>query len=363
MAETALQRPAGDDTGSFTSEKLLLIVLIGATVLAFTVCFLIIAPFVPALTWALALAVIAYPVHDRIATRIRNGDLAAALSVVLLALVVIAPLIFIGSQIINLAAEGVKTLQDQIESGAWRTRIEANPGIAGMVHWVEQQVNLRDAAVGLADGIRSRLGGWVTGTAWTIMQLFIALFALFFFFRDRREILGGVRSLIPLSNREINEVFARVAGMIRASVFGTVMVSLAQGTLGGLMFWILGLPAPAFWALVMSLFALIPTLGAPVVWAPAAALLAAQGSWGKALILVAWGVLAVGLIDNLLYPMLVGREMRLHTLAVFFAVVGGLFLFGASGIVLGPVALALTLALVDILRRRTAHGRSAEAPT
>jgi predicted PurR-regulated permease PerM len=169
--------------------------------------------------------------------------------------------------------------------------------------------------------------------------------------------------MIPLSHREINEVFARVAGMIRASVFGTIMVSLAQGTLGGLMFWILGLPAPAFWALVMSLFALIPTLGAPVVWVPAAAVLAAQGSWGKALILVAWGMVAVGLIDNLLYPVLVGREMRLHTLAIFVAVVGGLFLFGASGIVLGPVALALMLALIDILRRRTAHGRSAEAPT
>jgi predicted PurR-regulated permease PerM len=169
--------------------------------------------------------------------------------------------------------------------------------------------------------------------------------------------------MIPLSNREVDDVFAFVASMIRATVFGNILTSIAQGTLGGLMFWILGIPAPALWALVMFFTSLVPSLGAPVVWVPAAAMLAAQGHWGKAVILTAWGALAVGTIDNILYPILVGREIRLHTLAVFLAVVGGLFVFGASGLVLGPVALALMLALIDILRRRTAHGRSAEEPT
>jgi predicted PurR-regulated permease PerM len=196
-----------------------------------------------------------------------------------------------------------------------------------------------------------------------VMQIAITLFALFFFFRDRREIMNGLRSLVPLSNREATEVFRRIRGMIRASILGTVVVAFVQGSLGGLMFWFLGLPAPVLWALVMSVLAMIPTLGAPVVWVPAAAFLAAQGSWGKAIILVAWGMLAVGLIDNLLYPMLVGKEMQLHTLVVFLAVIGGLFLLGASGIVLGPVVLAITLALIDILRRRTARGRDAEEPT
>ena len=112
----------------------------------------------------------------------------------------------------------------------------------------------------------------------------------------------------------------------------------------------------------MAVVAVIPFLGAFVIWAPAAVFLLLEGDWGKALILTGWGVFVVGLIDNLLYPMLVGKEMRLHTLPVFFAIVGGLFVYGAPGVILGPVTLAVTLALLDILRRRTAHGKPVDQP-
>ena len=364
MADHVLEEsPVRKEPAAIDRDRLLFYGLLAATAAGLVVCLLIAAPFVPALTWALALAVIAHPVHDRIAARVHNADIAAGISVVLVAVLLVAPLVLIGSQIVDQAATGVQFVQEQMESGEWRAKAQQTPYIGPAIAWIEQQVNLRDAVASAAGAVRERAGRVLQGTAWTIMQLFISLFALFFFFRDRRQVLGGLRSMVPLSNREVNEVFDRIRSMVRASVFGTVMVSLAQGTLGGLMFWFLGLPAPALWALVMSVFALIPTLGAPVVWVPPAAVLAAQGSWGKAAILAAWGTLAVGLIDNLLYPVLVGKEMRLHTLVVFVAVVGGLFLFGASGIVLGPVALAITLALIDVIRRRTAFGRSADEPT
>jgi predicted PurR-regulated permease PerM len=363
MSTTTLRRRPDEDAGAFTREKLQVGVLLVATALASAACLYFTSPFIPALTWALALAVITWPVYRRIARRLRKPDLAAGLSVVLIAIVLIAPVVLIGAQIVNQALEGVQTFQQQVQSGEWRTRAEANPQIAGILHWIEQHADLRGGAVGLMDAVRNRLGNWVKGTAWTLIQFGVALFSLFFFFRDRREVLGAVRSLIPLSNSEVDEVFDRVASMIRATVFGNILTSLAQGTLGGLMFWILGIPAPALWGLVMFFTSLIPSLGAPVVWVPAAAMLAAQGHWGKAAILTAWGAFAVGMIDNVLYPILVGREIRMHTLAVFIAVVGGMFVWGASGLVLGPVALALLLALIDILRRRTAHGRSAEEPT
>jgi predicted PurR-regulated permease PerM len=110
----------------------------------------------------------------------------------------------------------------------------------------------------------------------------------------------------------------------------------------------------------MAVLAVVPVLGAFVVWVPAALFLALTGSWGKALILVGWGGLVVSLIDNLLYPVLVGQRLRLHTLPVFIAIVGGLALFGSAGLVLGPVTLAITVALVEVWRRRTAGGRAAE---
>ena len=110
----------------------------------------------------------------------------------------------------------------------------------------------------------------------------------------------------------------------------------------------------------MALFAVVPVLGTFVVWVPAALFLALEGHWGKALILTAWGGIIVASIDNLLYPTLVGQRMRLHTLPVFIAILGGLALFGAVGLVLGPVTLAVTVALIDIWRRRTAGGHTAE---
>jgi predicted PurR-regulated permease PerM len=182
------------------------------------------------------------------------------------------------------------------------------------------------------------------------------LFVLFFLLRDRHRGLAALRSVVPLSEAEADKIFRRVADTIHATVFGTLLVAAVQGALGGLMFWWLGLPAPLLWGLIMGLLAIVPVLGAFVIWVPAALFLALQGDWGKALILTAWGAFVIGLIDNLLYPIFVGKKLRLHTALVFIAIVGGLALFGGSGVILGPVVLAITDALIEIWRRRTAAG-------
>ncbi len=156
----------------------------------------------------------------------------------------------------------------------------------------------------------------------------------------------------PLSQAEINRLFGRVADTVYATVYGTLTVSAVQGLLGGLMFWWLGLPAPLFWGVVMALLAAVPVVGAFVVWIPAALFLALEGSWGKALILTAWGGLVVGTIDNLLRPILVGKRLKLHTILAFISVVGGLILFGPSGLILGPVGLTVTTELLEIWRHR-----------
>jgi predicted PurR-regulated permease PerM len=208
------------------------------------------------------------------------------------------------------------------------------------------------------------LGPWVpsvvVGSAWTVAGLLMTLFILFFFFRDSGPALEMLRSLIPLSRKEADEVFGRITDTIHASIYGQVAVAIVQGTLGGCMFWILGLPAPVFWGFVMALLALVPMLGTFLVWGPAAIFLALGGQWGKAIVLVAWGAVAIGFIDNLLYPFLVRTRMRLHTLLVFFAILGGISLMGAAGVVVGPLILSVTDALIDIWRRRTAHGRAAD---
>jgi predicted PurR-regulated permease PerM len=135
-----------------------------------------------------------------------------------------------------------------------------------------------------------------------------------------------------------------------------------QGTLGGLMFWWLGLPAPLLWGIVMALLAVIPVLGAFIIWVPAALFLLVTGHEVQALILILWGAIVVGGIDNLLYPILVGKRMKIHTVLAFISLVGGVMLFGPSGLVLGPVIFAVTQQLLQIWHRHNVNSRAASQP-
>jgi predicted PurR-regulated permease PerM len=145
-----------------------------------------------------------------------------------------------------------------------------------------------------------------------------------------------------------------VAETVHAIAYGTLAVAAVQGSLAGLMFWVLGLPTPLLWGLVMGLLSIVPVLGAFIIWIPAAILLVLDGSWIRAVILAAWGGIVVGSIDNVLRPMFVGNRLRLHTIPAFMSIVGGLLLFGAPGFILGPLAGTLTMLIVEFWLRRQA---------
>jgi predicted PurR-regulated permease PerM len=142
----------------------------------------------------------------------------------------------------------------------------------------------------------------------------------------------------------------RTREVIDASVYGVITIAIIQGTLGGLAFWVLGIRSAIIWAVVMTFLSMVPMLGAFIVWVPAAIYLAITGQVMKAVLLALWGTLVIGMIDNFLRPKLVGSRTRLHELLIFFAVLGGLNVFGVLGVVLGPVVLAVTLSLLDVYK-------------
>lgn len=359
-SQPTARTPRDPEDGWFSRERVLALTLLGLTVLALYLCYLLIRPFLPVLAFALALAVITHPLYRAIQQRVRWPDLAAGVAVVAVGLLVVTPIILVGQTLIVQLGAGIKTLQAEIQSGHWREVIGRVPWLGRVVAWLETEVDPAAVAGRAGELIGPYVPSVVVGSAWTVAGLLITLFILFFFFRDSRPALDMLRSLVPLSHTEADEVFGRIADTIHASIYGSVAVAFVQGTLGGLMFWILGLPAPIFWGFVMALLALVPMLGTFLVWGPAAIFLALNGQWGKALVLVAWGAIAIGLIDNVLYPLLVRKRMRLHTLPVFFAILGGIALVGAAGVVVGPLILSITDALIDVWRRRTAHGRVAD---
>ncbi len=245
----------------------------------------------------------------------------------------------------------------QVQSGAaqdWLTEtVDRIPWLNRLVDEALGLVNLRQAAQGTAGFIAGRLRGLLTGSVATVTQMVLMLFTLFFLFRDRREAARAFRSQLPLSESQRDQLIKRMSNTIEATLQGSLTIAAIQGALGGIMFWILSVPTALVWALVMALLATIPSLGTFLVWMPVTIYLAVTGHWVKALILLLWGTFVIGTVDNLLYPTLVGRKMQLHTVPVLFAVLGGIGLFGISGIVLGPLVLTTAVTLLRIWNRGT----------
>lgn len=350
------------DSGWLSRERAMALALIAITVIVFYLCYLLALPFLPALAWGLALAIVAYPVHRRIERVLGRPSIAAGISVALVGAVLILPCFFVAQRLITEAISRVEAVQEYLSEDRWQETLAAHPNLASAVDWLNVNVDISQEFQATAKNVASKLPGYLNGSLWTVAQLLITLLVVFYFLRDRHVVLQSLRRMTPLSNPEADRMFDRVDDTIHASVFGSLMVALIQGTMGGLIFWMLGLPTPLLWGSVMALLAIVPMLGTFVVWLPTAVFLILQGHYVKAMILVAWGSIAIGLIDNLLYPVLVGKRMRMHPLLIFIAVVGGLGLFGAAGIVLGPVVVAVTSGILDVWRQRTAFGGAADAP-
>lgn len=342
---------AANDWGSHSHVQTL--VLMAVSALGLYLCYRLAAPFLPALAWALALAVLFSPFQRWLESKLQRPSLAAGVSVLVIGLIVVVPATFVGHRLVLQAATGAELIETKINSGEWRRALETQPLLAPLADWIERTLDLPGNVKTLATWLTTSAGSIVKGSVVQVIGFCLIFYLLFYFLRDRRAALQSLRSLSPLSAAEMNRLFGRVADTIYATVYGTLAVSAVQGLLGGLMFWWLGLPAPLLWGLVMGLLAVVPVLGAFVVWIPATLFLALEGSWGKALILTVWGGVVVAGIDNVLYPILIGNRLKLHTIPAFISVVGGLILFGPSGLILGPVALTITIMLLEIWRSRT----------
>ena len=350
----------GPNQGWWTREQLMTVALFILTVLLLYGCYRVARPLLMALTLAVAIAVAAFPLHRWVSRKIKARSLAAGATLLLVIIVIVVPAFFIGQQVAREAAKGVDQLRANLTPENWEQFQKEHPRVGAIVDRIEREVDLRDTlqqAAGAASGTALLA---VKGSVQGIVQTFIVFFFLFFLFRDWERALAGLRSVLPLTDREADTLFEVVGDTISAVINGMLLVALAQGTLGGLIFWWLGLPAPILWGAVMALLSFLPMLGTGIIWVPAAGFLALQGHWIKAAILTAWGVLAIGLVDNFMYPTLVGKKIRLHMIAVFVALLGGVTLFGFAGVILGPLFFAMAYGILKVWRQRTAGGETAE---
>ena len=324
--------------------------------IALYVCWLMLQPFFNVLLWATVLAVVFYPMHRRVRARMGRPTLAAVLSTLLVIVFILLPVTFITVAVVR-ELTGAAT---RLQAGMADFSLASYPRVQWAMDWVDQYIHLdREAAQKF---VIARMQTWgsalasstlvvVGGAVGAIVQMVLVVFTLFYLFRDGERIKQAAYRMLPIERVQAHDIALRTREVIAATVNGVLVIAAIQGTLGTLIFSILGLPSPLLWGVVMFFLCMIPMAGAFLVWAPAAIYLAVTGHYVKALVLVGWGVVVIGSIDNVLSPRLVGQRAKLHELLVFFAVLGGLEVFGVLGLVLGPVVVAITLALIEMVRQ------------
>ncbi|MET0648643.1 MAG: AI-2E family transporter [Pyrinomonadaceae bacterium] len=340
--------------------------LMVATVVAVYLCWKMLQPFIEVVLWAVVLVIVFFPIHRRIQARVGSPGWSAVLSCLLVIFIILVPLTLLTFAVVNEIGNFAQMLQPKQDgtggaAGAAAGLFDPNsPYLGPVVRWVGQYYDVSKLASqefiaerlkGVSGAIASRTLGFVGGAVGFIVEVFFVIFTMYYLFRDGERMRAAAYDMMPLSGPQAREILDRTGEVIGASVYGVLVIAVIQGVLGGLAFWLLGLPSPLLWGVVMIFLSMIPMLGAFIVWVPAAIYLALTGDWGKAIILAVWGALVIGSVDNFLRPKLVGERTRLHELLVFFSVLGGLQVFGVLGIVLGPVIVAITIALLDILRQ------------
>ena len=243
-------------------------------------------------------------------------------------------------------------ISPMLDADHWAQLLDNHPRLAPALRWINERLDLPDLIQAAVSWIAGRSGPIVRASFSGAINLLLTFYFLFYILRDREKAVALARETLPLSGSEFSKISNQFTNTIFATVVGTAAVSALQGALGGGMFWWLGLPAPVFWGVLMGLVAVVPFLGAFVIWVPAALFLALSGHFASAAILTFWGTIVVGLVDNVVYPILVGRKLMMHTVPSFIAIVGGVILWGAPGVVLGPLVVSISLSLIEIWKAR-----------
>jgi len=315
----------------------------------------ILLPFYGAVFWAAVLAILFAPLHNRLLVALKmRRNLAASLTLLFCVLMVVIPVTLLVSSLIHEASGIYQRLRTgDINVGAYVQQVLAN-----LPPWMTSILD----RLGLNDigAIQKRMlagsaqtGQFIASHAANVGQLTmdfflsfgIMLYVLFFLLRDGGELVARIKQAIPLDVDYKRNLFIKFTTVIQATVKGNVIVAAVQGMLGGIIFAILGIPSAILWGTAMAFLSLLPAIGAALIWAPVAIYFLVTGVIWKGIALAAFGVFVIGLIDNILRPILVGKDTQIPDYVILVSTVGGMALFGLNGFVIGPTIAALFIAV------------------
>jgi predicted PurR-regulated permease PerM len=344
--------PPDHSRGALRFRQAFLLLLVAGISLLFI---LVIRRFLLAVLLAAVLAGLAYPLYRRLLRRVRGRRALASVATILVLLLGVA--LPLAGFLAMVAAEAVQVSQ---EAGGWfqeqrgrlddlRRLVERVPFAARLMPEPgELAEQFRDAAGTAGGALMGTVAAATRGTMGFFLQLFVMLYAMFFFLMDGPAILRQILYYIPLDPAEEEALLERFVSVTRATLKGSLLIGAIQGAAAGLAFWAAGVPGAAFWGTVMVVLSVIPAVGAALVWVPAVVYLFLVGKVVAGIALLVWCALVVSTIDNFLRPRLVGRDARMSDLLILLSTLGGIFVFGAVGFIVGPIVAALFVSIWHI---------------
>ena len=320
-----------------------------------TVAFLwIIKTFAYPIFWAAIIAGMFYPIYKFFNKKLKVPNLSTAITMMIVLVIIVVPLILIGTLVVSQSIDMYNSLSQN--TGNIKT------GINTAVEWIRNnpltaQLNIDQSAITqkfteLAQTLTSFLlnsaKNFTQNSVVFLIMLFITFYSLFFFIRDGEKLLKKLMHLCPLGDEQEKMLYNKFTSTTRATIKGSLIIGLIQGTLGGLMFWVAGINGAIIWGLLMVLLASVPGIGPYFVWVPAAIVMIILGHTWTGIGMILFGALVIGTIDNILRPMLVGKDSQMHPLLVLLSTLGGIAVFGISGFIIGPIIASLMLAFWEM---------------
>lgn len=318
----------------------------------------IIWPFFGAILWATVFAILFAPLFRRLKRGLRNsGTLAATATLAIVVAMVIVPLIFLAASLAG-EASGVyeRVRSGEVSFGRYfRQMLDALPSWArsalervGLDDVGSLQSRLSASAAQASQFLARQAINIGQNALEFLVSLAVMLYLLFFLLRDGEGLYARLRAAVPLRADRQRALLSKFAVVVRATVKGNVVIAILQGALGGFIFWVLGVHAPLLWAVVMAFLSLLPAVGTALVWLPVALYFLATGAGWSAVVLILYGIFVIGLVDNVVRPILVGKDTKMPDYVVLVSTLGGLAVFGPNGFVIGPLVAALFIASWDL---------------
>jgi len=342
-------------------EHIFLIFILFVAFLSFYFLYQILSPFLGSVFWAILLAMVFYPLFQKLQRLLEKREVLSAITMTLLViLVILLPLSLLIISLANEVVGAYQGLEEMIKTGRLETYLQQIRDIP-FFNWIWERLNqyldfsqidpeslLLKNLEQVSTFLFNQTSKILKGLSTFVFGFFFTLLSLYYLFKDGDRLFGKLKEILPIPARERDLLILRFKQMVYATIYGGLLIAIMQGVLGGVIFWILGISSPILWGTAMAFFSFIPIGGTAFIWVPATILLFIQGAFWKGIILLGLGIFGISMVDNLLRPFFISAKTNIHPLLLFFAVLGGIQAFGLAGLVVGPLIATLCLTLIEI---------------